>query len=65
MNDQQGPAHVVITGVDMSFGALVNLMIKLAIASIPAGIIISIIYLIFFLIFSGILAGCGYTLGLY
>lgn len=47
MAEQQDPARVVITGVDMSFGSLVSLMTKLAIASIPAGIFISVISLVF------------------
>lgn len=42
--------HVVITKIDIPFWSLVGLMIKLAIASIPAGLVIMVIM--------GIFTGC-------
>lgn len=39
--------HVVITGINIPFVSLVSLMVKLALASIPAGLILIIIYGIF------------------
>jgi len=46
--------HVKIEDINMPFWALVGFLIKLSLASIPAGILIGIIYLIFILIFGGI-----------
>jgi len=56
-----GPARqgggVVITGVDIPFGDLVTLIIKVILASIPAYIILMIIMLIIMAIFGGIFGG--------
>lgn len=38
------PAGVVVTGVDIPFFSLVSLLVKLAIASVPAAIIVAIAY---------------------
>ncbi len=59
MNEQDRPARVVITDIDISFGSLVLLMIKVAFAAIPASIILSIIVFVVAFIFSA----CGLALG--
>lgn len=54
--------RVVVTDFDMPFGSLVNFMVKVALASIPASIVVAIIYgvTIFCILSSlGILAGTG------
>lgn len=52
-----GDGRVVITGVQIPFGDLVVLIIKLVLASIPAYIILFIIFLILGTIFGGLFAG--------
>lgn len=42
----------VIKGIDIPFGDLVVLLIKLALASIPAGLIVGIIYLMGVVVFT-------------
>lgn len=59
MNEQDSPARVVITDIDISFGSLVTLMIKVSIAAIPASIILTIIAFVVAFIFSA----CGLALG--
>lgn len=45
---KQSELHkVVITKVDIPFGNLLDLMIKVGIASIPAAIIVALVYYIF------------------
>lgn len=52
-----GPGRVVVTGVDIPFGELVMLILKVMVASIPAYIILFIFAIIFSVIFGGIFAG--------
>ena len=52
-----GDGRVVITGVQIPFGDLVMLILKLVLASIPAYIILFIIFAIVGTIFGGIFAG--------
>ena len=49
--------HVVITDVDIPFGRLVMLILKVMIASIPAYIILFIIFAILSAMFSGLILG--------
>ncbi|MFW5968642.1 MAG: hypothetical protein ACOCV2_14045 [Persicimonas sp.] len=55
--------HVVVTDVDISFGNMVGLLIKLAFASIPAAIIIWIVFGILGAIFMSVLGVGGAMLG--
>lgn len=48
--------RVIITDVDIPFGSLVVLMVKLVFAAIPAAIVAGIFY---FLVFAVILASCS------
>ena len=52
-----GDGRVVITGVQIPFGDMVMLIIKLVLASIPAYIILFVIFLILGAIFGGMFAG--------
>ena len=52
-----GDGRVVITGVQIPFGELVMLILKLVLASIPAYIILFILFAIVGTIFGGIFAG--------
>lgn len=52
-----GDGRVVITGVQMPFGDMVMLIVKIVLASIPAYIILFIIFAILATIFGGIFAG--------
>ena len=49
-----GPEQVVITGVDIPFGRMVMLILKVMIASIPAYILLMIIFLMIFALLGGI-----------
>lgn len=49
--------HTVITDVDIPFGRLVGLILKVMLAAIPAYIILFIIMAIFGTMFSGVLLG--------
>lgn len=51
-----GDGRVVITGVQIPFGEMVMLIIKMVLASIPAYIILFIIFLILGTIFGGMFA---------
>ena len=52
--------HVVITDFRMSFGSMVTLLIKLALAAIPAYIILMIIFGAIYAVFAGLfLAASG------
>lgn len=59
MNEDKSYARVVLTGVDIPFGQLVSLMIKLALASIPAVIIFSVLGLLISVLITFILAFFG------
>lgn len=48
---------VVVTDIDVSFGQLVFLMIKITFAAIPAAIIVGFIVAIMGAVFGGLLAG--------
>lgn len=63
VNTQSSAGGVRITGVDIGIGDLIVLMIKIAIASIPAGIIIMIVFGIIGAIFGGVIAGITGGLG--
>ncbi|HEX8209717.1 MAG TPA: hypothetical protein VF584_05980 [Longimicrobium sp.] len=63
VNTQSTPGGVRITGIDIGIGELIVLMIKVAIASIPAGIIIMVVFAIIGAIFGGIFAGLMGGLG--
>jgi hypothetical protein len=52
-----GDGRVVITGVQIPFGEMVMLILKLVLASIPAYIILFIIFAIISVIFGGVFAG--------
>ena len=52
-----GEGRVVITGVQIPFGDLVVLIIKLVLASIPAYIILFIVFGILAAVFGGIFGG--------
>jgi hypothetical protein len=51
-----GDGRVVITGVQIPFGEMVMLIIKIVLASIPAYIILFILFLILGAIFGGVFA---------
>ena len=52
-----GDGRVVITGVQIPFGEMVMLIIKMVLASIPAYIILFIIFMILGAVFGGLFAG--------
>ena len=52
-----GAGRVVIAGVDIPFGDLVMLIIKVALASIPAYIILFILFMAVAAVFGGLFAG--------
>ena len=52
-----GTNHVVVTGVDIPFGEMVVLILKVMLASIPAYIILFIIFSILMTVFGGLLTG--------
>jgi hypothetical protein len=59
MNEEQTCAQVVLTGVDIPFGSLVKLIIKLSFASIPAIIIFSVIGWLIAFVITIIIASLG------
>ncbi|HEX8907069.1 MAG TPA: zinc-ribbon domain-containing protein [Longimicrobiaceae bacterium] len=52
-----GPGRVVITGVEIPFGSMVGLILKVMIASIPAYIIMFIFFAVLGALFSSVLVG--------
>ena len=52
-----GPGRVVITGVEIPFGSLVGLILKVMVASIPAYILLFIFFGILGAVFSSVLMG--------
>lgn len=50
--------HVKIEDINMPFGAMVGLMVKITQASIPAALIVAAPWLLVTLDFGGMLAGC-------
>lgn len=59
MSEEKTYAQVVVTGVDIPFGSLVSLIIKISLASIPAAIIFSLVGLVLGILFSILFAGVG------
>jgi hypothetical protein len=53
------PVLVRVTDIDISFGQMIVLMVKLAIAAIPAAILLFIIGLVFAVVFGGLIGGLG------
>ena len=54
-NSEQEILHVKIVDFDMPFSAMVGLMIKIGIASVPAVIILGVVYFFAAAIFAGLL----------
>lgn len=52
-----GDGRVVITGVQIPFGEMVMLILKMVLASIPAYIILFILFAVLGMIFGGVFAG--------
>ncbi len=52
---------VVVVGFDMPFWPLVRFLIKIAIASIPAGIVVAFIYVVLGWIYGAILLATHHT----
>lgn len=52
-SDKDHIQHIVITGINIPFISLVGLLVKLAIAAVPAAIIVSIIWMVMAAIFVG------------
>jgi len=63
MNEEKTHARVVLTNIDIPFGSLVTLMIKVSLASIPAAIILSLLGLVIAFVISLVFTGCGMALG--
>ena len=63
MTEEKTYARVVLTGVEIPFGELVKLMIKLSLASIPAVFIFSILAVVLGLILTVLLAYLGFGFG--
>jgi hypothetical protein len=55
------PSPVVVVGFDMPFWPLVRFLIKIAIASIPAGIVIAFFYMVLGWIYGAILIATHHT----
>ena len=51
--DQDRPIRVVVTNLDISFGNMLGLMIKMAVAAVPAAIIMAIVYIVIIAAFVG------------
>lgn len=62
MTEEKTFARVVVTGVEIPFGSLVNLMIKISLASIPALIILSVLGLVIVVLISLVFAAIGFGL---
>lgn len=60
---QPSVTEVTVKDVDISFGQMVVLLVKLAIASIPAAIILWIVFAIFGGIFIAVFGGMGALMG--
>lgn len=59
MDEEKTYAKVVITNIDIPFGSLVTLLIKISLASIPAAIIISLLGLVIAVLISFVFSGFG------
>lgn len=55
--DETKPIRVVVTDLDISFGKLVGLIIKVVFASIPAALFIAFIAALFFAVITGVMRG--------
>lgn len=62
MTEEKTFARVVVTGVEIPFGSLVTLMIKISLASIPALIILSVLGLVIAVLISLVFAAIGFGL---
>lgn len=60
MTDEKTYPKLVLTGVDIPFGELVKLMIKLSLASIPAAIIFSALTVVVGILLTFLFAFLGY-----
>jgi hypothetical protein len=52
MTEPTQPARVVVTDIHMQFGSMVALLVKLALAAIPALLILSVVGMIAFVVLS-------------
>lgn len=59
LDQAQRPMRVVVTDLDMPIGSMVVLLLKLAVASIPAAMVISLVGLVLMVFFAMIGAGLG------
>jgi uncharacterized membrane protein YdjX (TVP38/TMEM64 family) len=59
MSEETAPSRVTVVNFDVSFGNLVWLLVKVAIAAIPAVIILAVIGAMAF----GVLGGLGSAIG--
>lgn len=57
---QTEPNHVVITDFRMSFGSMVALLIKLALAAIPAYIILALIFGAIYAVVAGVFMAASF-----
>ena len=63
MTEEKTYARVVLTGIEIPFGEMVKLMIKLSLASIPAVFIFTILAVVLGLILTVLLAYLGFGFG--
>jgi hypothetical protein len=61
MSQISAPTPVVVVGFDMPFWRLVTFLVKIAIASIPAGIIIAFLYMLVGWIYGILLVATHHT----
>ncbi|HDD55465.1 MAG TPA: hypothetical protein ENG59_04415 [Chloroflexi bacterium] len=59
MNEEKTYARVVLTNIDIPFGSLVTLLIKVSLASIPAAIILSLLGLVIAVLISFVFSSIG------
>ena len=58
MNDQQRfRQEVIVTDFDIPFGSMVSLLVKLALAAIPAMIILAMIGALIFIVLAALVGG--------
>lgn len=63
MSEEKTYARVVLTGIDIPFGELVKLLVKITLASIPAVLIFSVLAVLLGLILTFLLAFIGFGFG--
>lgn len=54
-NEPERPQRVVVTNLDISFGNLVGLLLKVALAAIPAAIILGVVASLAFAVLAGLI----------